>query len=385
VRNLPIDQKKLNLLVRRCNHYNVQLLGLPKYLYSPKTNPITELLIELVADCLKYLSIMNDDEIDSLVNSLPLGFQSFLERDSTLERVAVYYVAAEISRNQLSFREAALNDLEKSEVLAVYPELRNKLDDDGLLCIDDEMELVDGGIEYRDHVLHYHQFLRREYSARPNFDFFYRFIAYYHKTKTTNQFRIAIDHRKIMRRDFYQQIIELDTWYGPPFDPEKLDAPDVIGLTIVKRNKDSLFELENSLDRTEFFWSFRDGIKTFQIEEISSLGYQFESYYLNKYVHSERDTHRKMFRHLDGAVKVYLPDNYSARLKANMPNEPKCFAKPKLFRVDGEIELEDWVELISFFYKSNEMIIEYFNPEEFENIFEERVRDFKSWKQKQGE
>lgn len=108
-----------------------------------------------------------------------------------------------------------------------------------------------------------------------------------------------------------------------------------------------------------------------------------DQYYLNRYVHSERDTQKRVLRHLDGAVKVYLPDNYSDRFNSNIPTEAKSHVKIKLFRVDGNIVVDDWIELISFFFKSNEMIIEYFNPEQFKTMFEERVRDYKTWKQKQ--
>lgn len=392
---LPIDQKKLHALVRQCKHFNVFPIFLPRYFHSgerppssAKPHPITELLVDLIDECVGYLSAMTQQEIESLMDSLPPGLRMFIEPESSLEqvppdRIALYYLAAELQRKYAPFDQIVESNLGRSEVLRIYPELRDKLDRDGLLHIDNDLRLLDGGIEYRDHILHYHQFLRRGYTSNPNFDFFYRFIACYNRTRSTNQFRVAIDHRRIMPREFYQQIIELDTWYGPPFDPERLDDPKAVGLTIVKRNNDSLFGLTNSLDRTEFFWSLRRGIKTFEVEEVSALGYQFDQYYLNRYVHSERDTQKRVLRHLDGAVKVYLPDNYSDRFNSNIPTEAKSHVKIKLFRVDGNIVVDDWIELISFFFKSNEMIIEYFNPEQFKTMFEERVRDYKTWKQKQ--
>ena len=95
-----------------------------------------------------------------------------------------------------------------------------------------------------------------------------------------------------MRKEFYSRIYEFDTWFGAPFNPEKLDDPNELGLTIIKRNKDSLFELTNQLDRTEFFWSHKNQIKTFQVEEISEFEQRFGHYILNKYVHSERDIQR---------------------------------------------------------------------------------------------
>ena len=197
-------------------------------------------------------------------------------------------------------------------------------------------------------------------------------------------FRIALDHRRIMAKEFYRQIVERDTWYGPHFDAAKLDDCNAVGLTVVGRNKSSLFELTNHLDRTEFFWSCRKGIKTLEIEEISSLGYEFDSYYFNRYIHSERVTDKRVFRHLDGAVKVYLKNEYPIRANSRLPNEPRSHRKVKLFRIDGGLALESWLELIAMFYKSSEMIIEYFNPEEFKLLFDERIRDYKAWKEAQG-
>ena len=386
--HLPLDENKLKTLVKQCKHFNIFPMFLPRY-FGAEQHPITDLLTELVEECVQYLLVMTEQEIDSLLDSLPVGARMFIDRDPTsgqstsLERIAIYYLAAELQLRYRSFKQVVEDNLDKSEVLKNYPELRDKLDEDGLLHIDEEFGLLDGGIKYRNHILHYHQFLRRGYTSNPNFDFIGRFMTCYHKTRSDNQFRIAIDHRRIMPKEFYQQIIELDTWFGPRFDPEELDNPYAIGLTVIKRNKDSLFEQTNSLDRTEFFWSFRKGIKTLQIEEVSDEDYQFDQYYLNRYVHSERDTQKKVLRHLDGAVKIYVQHNYKDRLNLRMPNQPKSYSKIKLFRVDGDIAIDDWIELISFFYKSNEMIIEYFDPEQFEQEFEERVRDFKAWKQKQ--
>ena len=83
------------------------------------------------------------------------------------------------------------------------------------------------------------------------------------------------------------------------------------------------------------------------------------------------------------AVKVYLESDYTMRFKTTMPINQKCYKKIKLWRMDGNIDLKNLIDLISFFYKSNEMIIEYFNPDAFEKIFELRVRDFKKWKSQQ--
>lgn len=323
------------------------------------------------------------------MDSLPFGLSTMidgepgLDPDGFWEKAATYYVVAAVHRIYFSFDKVVREDLDASEVLKTYPELRDTLDEDGLLFVDRDLVLHDGGIEHRDHMLHYHPLLRRGYTARPNFDFLGRLCRYHRETKPANSLRVAIDHRRIMPKEYYARIIEADTWYGPPFDPAKLDDPSVVGLTVVVRNKNSLFELTNHLDRTEFLWSYRYGIKTFETEEISSAGYQFDTYYLNRYVHSERAVGPGITRHLDGAVKVYLSDVYHDRVGSHLPKEARCFRKIKLWRIDGDIDLESWINLICFFFKSNEMLIEYFNPRAFEEMFELRVRDFAEWKRQQ--
>ena len=52
-----------------------------------------------------------------------------------------------------------------------------------------------------------------------------------------------------------------------------------------------------------------------------------------------------------------------------MPNQPRCDHYVKMFRIDGEILLDDWLSLVGMFYKSNEMVIEYFDPELFDAKF----------------
>jgi hypothetical protein len=79
-------------------------------------------------------------------------------------------------------------------------------------------------------------------------------------------------------------------------------------------------------------------------------------------VHAERDLQNKAFRHFDGAAKVYHQNSYTSRLELAMPKNPRPAHYLKLFRIDGAIELQDWLSLVSMFFKGNEMVIEYFDP-----------------------
>ena len=82
----------------------------------------------------------------------------------------------------------------------------------------------------------------------------------------------------------------------------------------------------------------------------------------------------RRLRHCDGAVKVYLKDGYENRLATYLPKELKSFKKIKLFRIDGNIGVDEWIGLLSMFFKGNEMIMEYFDPEQFEARYGEDIR-----------
>jgi hypothetical protein len=380
--NLPIDQTKVKELIRQCKHLNIFAGSLNRYYPKTTPNPVSDLLAELIEEGVLYLKIMPEEEVRLLVESLPLGIRAYVDLrikdeldDFKFKRIAFQYLVAVVQAEYLSFKKIVTGDLNESEVIKVYPEIRSLLDDDGLLYIDDRFRLFDGGIEYKDHILHYHQFLRRGYSSNPNFDFLGRFLRCYIQICASNSFRIAIDHHRIMPKEFYQHIVEMDAWYGPRFDRSKLDDIYAVGLTVIKRISPSPFDLFfDKLERTEFFWSYRNGIKTFEVEGISDKSLFHDPYYLNKYAHSERDVRLKRLRHFDGAVKVYLKDSYENRLSTYMPKELRSFKKVKLFRIDGEIGIDEWIELLTLFFKGNEMIIEYFDPELFESKFGDDIR-----------
>jgi hypothetical protein len=386
VSRLPLDRAKVGELVRLARHYNIFPIYFPRYLTPDPRHPLTPVLSSLVDEAYVLLAASTAQEIGAVLDSLRPGDLWLLGRDPDtmtpegLGRIALACVMSQAQRSYFAIAGLLSSRKAQSAVFAVYPELREKTDDDGLLNIDSSLELLDGGILYRDHVLHYHQFLRRNFTSNPNFDFLQHLVA---ARRTAGcAVRVAVDHRRIMSREFYEQIFEFDRWYGAPFDAAALDDASHVGLTVVKRNQGSLFRLTNTLDRTEFFWSFRAGIKTLQVEEIADGNFKFDNYYLNRYVHAQRDIGKSTFTHVDGAVKAYRSDTYSARREAKLPDAPKSKKKIKLWRVDGDVPLKLWLDLVSFFFKSNEMVLEYFDPAGFEKQFEERVRDFDAWRTK---
>lgn len=391
---LPLDEVKISELIRQCHHLNVFPMDLKFQRTGNGHHPIYDILDKLLDEGVEYLKIMSDEEIWALVDALPPQLTgSFRSKprgpfsDVVLQGLARNYIIMQVYNRYWPIREVVSGHFANSEVFKIYPELQKVTDDDGLLYLDDRFRLSDSGIEYKDHVLQYHQFLRRRYTSQPNFDFLGTFINYYSESNGINEFRIAIDHRRVMPKEFFQRIVELDTWYGPRFDRSKLDDPSATGVTVVKLQISGPMKrlFFSGLERTEFFWSYRDGIKTFQAEEVSEESNIHDAYYLNRYVHSERDVAHQILRHFDGAVKIYLKDAYAERLAKIMPDQPKSHWKPKLFRIDarkdeagsyiGGINIDNWIELTSMFFKGNVMVIEYFDPELYATQFKDHEGD----------
>jgi hypothetical protein len=352
---VPLDRRLVSDLARIAHNHNVFPIYLSFHTGPAAVHPVAAPFESLVAECRGYLDAMTDEEIVNAAATLPEWYRRhdlsppLFPRDPILDRLARSIVEWAVAAEQIDFCAIVRNDTETSVLLERLPEIRECLDDDGLLVLDDRFQLHDGGIFYRDFVLHYHHLLRRGYMSNPNFDFLGAFAQYVRASAAANKFRIAIDHSRIMERRWFQNLVEMDTWRGPPFDASALDDPAAVGLTVVGRNQDSLFRLTNSLLFTDFLWTFRDGIKTFQAEEVSDVGYLFGSYNLNRYVHAERDIARGVLRHFDGAVKVYRKEDYAARVSTHLPEVPRSFAKPKLFRIDGNVAVDGWIDLVSLF------------------------------------
>lgn len=374
---LPLNPKKIQAVIKQVRHYDIAFYELPRFFIARIEHPVTEPFFEAVHEAFEYLSVCDEQNIQNLYDSMNDGYRRFINlplatREDN-ERFAIYYVTWKVYQSEISFKEVIEQSFEGSEVYKIYPELADKLDKDGLVYLDANLKPHDMGIEYKDHILLYHHLFRSSYTSSLNFGFLGRFIRkYYEQSKDGNTFRIALDYNKLILKQYYSQTVEFDTWFGPRFDINKLEDPNYVGLTVVSRNEELPSIANNDLDRTEFYWSFRDGIKTFETEEISRQSYIFNDFYFNRYIHSERDISSKVFRHLDGAIKVYGHDNFSQRIASKMPTELKSHRKVKLWRIDGDIDLDSWLDLISFFFKGNEMVVEYFDPEQWQAFLDER-------------
>ncbi len=114
-----------------------------------------------------------------------------------------------------------------------------------------------------------------------------------------------------------------------------------------------------------------DPVKRVYIQELKPSedrsGDPFEAV-LNRELHAERDTSTRKFMYVDGKIVHYPTETY-----APTATNPRALPGPherkrKLWRVDGPMSDEQWMEVAGLFFRDNELI-----GEHFEDAFAERV------------
>lgn len=181
---------------------------------------------------------------------------------------------------------------------------------------------------------------------------------------------------------------EADTWYGAPFDEDirnikpgiaKLRPP----LDLESRHISSFFADAYCLD---IKWSESDGIKSFQALEMKTEDIRMEvggqHYFPARYLHAEFDLSANCFRHFDGAIQLFTEEEYFQRRDSDfnmtMKNPAHIKARSsKVFKINGPLKTENWVEFCCHFYTSNPLTFEYFSGEYPKHVTEilERIRN----------
>lgn len=181
---------------------------------------------------------------------------------------------------------------------------------------------------------------------------------------------------------------EADTWYGAPFDEDirnikpgiaKLRPP----LDLESRHVSFLFANAYCLD---IKWSESDGIKSFQGLEMKTEDIRIEvggqHYFPARYLHAEFDLTANCFRHFDGAIQLFTEEEYFQRRDSDfnmtMKNPAHIKARSsKVFKINGPLNTENWVEFCCHFYTGNPLTFEYFSGEYPKHVTEilERIRN----------
>lgn len=121
------------------------------------------------------------------------------------------------------------------------------------------------------------------------------------------------------------------------------------------------------------YWYTYDEIKVFQALEFKqpsiTININEVKYFPVRYVHAEFDMNSKVFRHFDGALQLYTEDEYFERRDNNFNTKTKGeyqvkSKSKKLFKINGDLSVEDWIKFTSHFFAKNPLILEYFEGKE---------------------
>lgn len=342
-----------------------------------------------VSQIASALSNLGDKHFDAVVSSLDPTDRLFLDNEYTanrpgdrLHRLAALLLGEYVRGTWLSPGRAISEDNDTSPVLSAFPELRENIDDEGLFRLTPSDCTTPYGLTHKGHLILFHPFLRQHFRGRFNEQLLFALLQDLRVADDASTIRIALDLQRYLPVEQFNPIRERDFWYGPRFSREDLDDPRAVGRAVHIRTRPSFFDLICPLDRTEFYSRLEkdERTKSIEIEEVKPVSATDDALILNRYLHAERDTRAQMFRHCDGAVKVYRTSEYQARYDSEIPREPRARRKVKLFRVDGTITTERWLTLTGHFFDDNEHVLEHFDPELFEEIFGERARRYHALK-----
>jgi hypothetical protein len=267
-------------------------------------------------------------------------------------------------------------------IVAEYPNIVSLLnqkvltDKEGLVevnIVDKEFqtEPFTSGFYYSEkYMVMAHPYFRRGFHENNNFA--PRFIDVFWNYKKNNiQKYISIDNDRVRINVDNSMYKEKDIWYGAKFKKSIADIENGIiklrpPLQLERTYIDFFFGSTHSLD---IKWSSKDGIKVFQVEEFKTEKIKIikngSEYFPVKYLHAEFDSNAGTFRHFDGAIHFYTEEEYYQRRDNdfNYNNKNGLQLKTlsqKLFKVNGEVAIDEWVELVSQYLTGNPLVFEYF-------------------------
>ncbi|ASU39432.1 hypothetical protein hmeg3_14795 [Herbaspirillum sp. meg3] len=182
---------------------------------------------------------------------------------------------------------------------------------------------------------------------------------------------ISLDADRIKLNIDDGHVVEADTWYGAPFNENIAEITSgVVKLRPPSTLTDSELQMHfSSAYCLDIKWSQEGNIKTFQALEMKIESYRLKRHdnkvYPARYLHAEFDIQQGTFRHFDGAMQYFTKDEYLLRRDSDFNYNAKSLSQiktqsEKLFKINGEIERDEWSELCCHFFAGNPLIIEYF-------------------------
>jgi hypothetical protein len=331
---------------------------------------------------------MNKSEYEQYLEDLKIEEQKILSENAILIKNfkdLCFSRGIEITDSNFTYND-------RIGIVASYPKLllnlNNNLkpDKEGLFNFSllnkeyDKRKIASGLLYDKNYVALAHPYFRRQFCEDANYA--PRFIdLYWHLSNEKIVLNIALDLDRVRVNTDEYLYFERDTWYGAKFNGDILKIQDGTSKLAAPL---SLNEFENSFIFKDNYtlnvnWNTKSNMKAFQAEEFKNerifLEYENEKFYPARYLHAVYNLEKNCFVHFDGAVHLYTEDEYFMRRDSDFnytfKNEVQVKSKSiKLFKMDGEIPVDIWIEFSSQYFTGNPLIIEYFEGEYPERIKE---------------
>ena len=277
-----------------------------------------------------------------------------------------------LSGNEVFMNRECTCVIDKEIVSKVLNYKIDEKDKRALIPINDLEVIAPGVFEIDGYTVFAHRYFRRSLSELNNLNdiFLKKLLSLKNNPKV--EVKIAIDPHTIGLKDTYREPSELEYWWGPKFNDSLLDIPE--GVSHYKANNEQ--KEFHGISGTQFWWHKQNNIQSLECEEIRdmpSLGIG-EDKYACRYVHSMIDNNTGLSYHLDGAMRIYDENSFLERIDTDISKAGKNTEYVKLWRVDGEIDIVLWKELLNDFYRDNRLVGEYLLGDKLENIQKENTQ-----------
>ena len=180
---------------------------------------------------------------------------------------------------------------------------------------------------------------------------------------------VAIDRHRLPMRNVsrWQRLREEQLW-GVPLTLENIDSLDRRDQSTsfhAAMDRHPLLEHSDPVLGTWISARAEPPRRIFYVQE--SLPSDHDAYVRDgqlriRTLHAERDTTRRRFTHVDGKLELYPAAEWAPTREAPMTRLPPPVGRRKLWRVDAREGMTDeiWVELVSGFFRRNELVAEHF-------------------------
>lgn len=239
----------------------------------------------------------------------------------------------------------------------VAPEIFEQEDKAGLVPAGGLRQVQPGVYELGHLVLFAHPYLRRSLSRWNNLNgpLLQELGALVDEGGVT--VRVRLDPDMVGLAASVRTAIELEYWWGPKFS----DDLSSIDPGVTRHEADDRQRYFHGISATEFWWQSRDGqhiLETEELRDLPTLG-AGQGRFGCRYAHSIVDEATKRIDHLDGAIRDYSEEEMLSRLDCALTDAGRSTTYTKLWRVDGDIPLHRWKNLVHHHFRDNPLVGEY--------------------------